>query len=123
ATVTGLKGGTVYTFQVLAMNNFGIGTWSAASAAVTPTGTATTYPSTIQADGPSIYYRLDEGTGSVAADSSGNARPASYRGSYTLGAAGPLVGDSDPGVSLSGGSVGQLNIGPGLPTANASRSV
>ncbi len=59
----------------------------------------------------------------MAADSSGNGRPAGYRGSYTLGATGPLVNDGDPGVSLTGGSVGQLNAGPGLPTANAPRSL
>src|SRR2546429_7979776 len=122
ATVTRLQGGTLYTFQVMAMNNFGNGPWSAASAGVTPTGTATTYASTVQADGPSIYYRLDESTGTVAADSSGNGRPAGYRGSYTLGAAGPLVNDADPGINLAGGAIGALHPGPRLPTAHRPRT-
>lgn len=49
--VTGLKDGTAYTFTVAAINQVGTGQDSAASTAVTPTATQTTYTSSVFADG------------------------------------------------------------------------
>ena len=43
------------------------------------------YISTVQADSPAAYYQLDETSGTVAADSSGNGNNATYVGSPSLG--------------------------------------
>ena len=122
ATITGLKGGTAYSFQVMAMNSFG-NSPNGVSGTVTPTGATSTYASTIQADGPSIYYRFSETTGTLLADSSGNARPGGVYGSYALGASGALPNDPDVAISLSGGAVNQSVAGAGLPLGNAARSM
>jgi RHS repeat-associated protein len=133
-TVTGLQGGAAYTFTVAAYNNFGYGTISAASASITTTGTASSYASTVLGDTPSMYYRLGDPSGTLAADSSGNGRNAYYQSTpYTLAVAGALVGDNDPAVTIqsgccyfgqpTGGSEVQYKLTAGLPSGNASRSV
>ncbi|MGH7722198.1 MAG: LamG-like jellyroll fold domain-containing protein, partial [Candidatus Dormibacteria bacterium] len=71
AVLSGLQGGVAYTFKVSGVNAYGVGT-PGTSAAVTPTGTASTYASTVLGDTPSVYYRLDDPSGGVAADSSGH---------------------------------------------------
>jgi RHS repeat-associated protein len=121
-TITGFASGT-YTFQVTALNASGIGLASAASASVVVAGAASTYASTVQADGPSVYYRFSETSGTVMADSSGNARPGGVYGSYTLGAVGSLPNDTDGAINLTGGAVNQAVAGAGLPTGNAPRSM
>src|SRR4029077_14940362 len=90
-TMTGLQGATASNFQVQGANNFGLGL-AGASAAVTPSGTATTYASTVLGDSPAYYYRRDDASAMVA-DSSGNARVATATGAYTQGAAGGLAND------------------------------
>ena len=62
----------------------------------------------ISDDGPRIWYRLDEASGTNAADSSGNNRPASYRGGFTLGAARACKNDTGTAVTLDG-STGYLS--------------
>src|SRR5207245_11068274 len=71
-TMSGLAGGTSYTFQVSAVNGDGT-SLPGVSAAVTPTGSSTTYASTVIADGPSVYYRWDDsaGNGTTSGDSAG----------------------------------------------------
>jgi len=104
ATLSGLQGSTSYTFQVAAYNAFG---YSAAgtSAAASPTGSTTTYASSVLADSPSVYYRLDDPTGNVAADSSGGGHVAYYNtqnawGSDIPGASGALANDSDAATNF-----------------------
>ncbi len=121
--LTGLAGGTSYTFQVVASNSFGNSPPSAASAPVTPSGSTTTYASTVLGDGPVVYYRLGDPSGSVAADSSGSGRNGSYEGSVSLGSGSALVNDSNPSFSLGNGSDLRYRLATGLPTGNGARSV
>lgn len=103
APVTGLAAGTAYTFQVRAINRFGVGAASASSTSVTPTGAASTYASTVLGDHPSGYWRLGD-SGPVFADSSGNLNLGGPTGSVTQGAGGGLPNDSDKAVTLAASS-------------------
>lgn len=55
-------------------------------------------------DGPRIWYRLDETSGSTAADSSGNNRGATYRGGFTLGSPRACSADTGSSVTFNGSS-------------------
>ncbi|MEA2635502.1 MAG: hypothetical protein QOH92_2269 [Chloroflexota bacterium] len=123
ATITGLQANVPFTFKVAAANRFGYGALSAPSSAVTPTGISATYASTVIADGPAVYYRVGEGSGFRAADSSGHGQNATFNGNYTLGAAGALANDSDSGVSTGNNASVQLQLTNGLPVGNTARSV
>ena len=61
------------------------------------------YHSVVLADSPVSYWRLDETSGTNAADQQG-ANAGTYTGTFTLNVAGALVGsgDSDTAVSLAG---------------------
>jgi hypothetical protein len=61
---------------------------SAPTPAPTPPGVS--YLATVLADSPLAYWKLDETTGTNAADSSGNGHAGTYEGSPTLGVA-PLI--------------------------------
>jgi hypothetical protein len=83
------------------------------------------YSGAILNDAPNIYYRLDESSGTTAADSSGNGRNATYAASgVTLGVAGAIVNDTDTAITLNGttGSV-QETSGGGVLNGNTNRSV
>jgi hypothetical protein len=118
--MSGLAGATAYTFQVMASNAYGDGA-VATSAAVTPTGAATTYVTNVLSAAPSAYYRLGEGSGRTAADSSGKGRHGLYN-QATLGATGAVVGDPDTAATANG-SCCVATAGPALPAANTARSV
>ncbi|MCA1684194.1 MAG: fibronectin type III domain-containing protein, partial [Actinobacteria bacterium] len=120
AVISGLSGGTAYTFQVMASNAYGDGP-IATSAPVTPAGSATTYASSVLADAPAAYYRLGEGSGPTAADSSGKGRHGNYERA-TLGLPGALAGDPDTSVNDDGGGRAARSA-PALPAYNAARSV
>ncbi len=63
------------------------------------------YPAVATSDAPVGYWRLDEASGTAAADSSsGHANPLSYLGGFTLLTAGAINGDQDPAVALNGTS-------------------
>lgn len=64
-------------------------------------------------DGPGVYYRLNEVSGTTAVDSSGNGRDGRYRGSVTLGATSPCVRDGGSAVTLDG-STGYLGYATAL---------
>lgn len=68
------------------------------------------YGKSILAQNPLGYWRLDESSGTTAADSSGNAHDSTYTGGYTLGAASALVTDSDRALTLNG-TTGYVNAG------------
>lgn len=59
-----------------------------------------TYSSEVLADSPAQYLKLDETSGSTAADSSGNGRDAGYFGSVTLGQSSLLGDGSGTSVAL-----------------------
>ncbi|WP_298862254.1 PKD domain-containing protein [uncultured Microbacterium sp.] len=58
---------------------------------------------------PDLYWRMDETTGSLANDYSGNDQPGSYLGGSTRGVTGPLVGVDNPGVTFTGGQLVSKN--------------
>jgi hypothetical protein len=72
------------------------------------------YPSTILADNPAAYYRLDEAGGPTASDISGNGNNGMYidngAGSIMYGQPGAIVGDPDTAVCFTGGN-GTANTG------------
>ncbi|MGD0608859.1 MAG: LamG-like jellyroll fold domain-containing protein, partial [Streptosporangiaceae bacterium] len=96
AIVTGLAGGTAYTFTIQAVNDYGPGT-VATTASVTPTGSPSSYASTVLSASPSVFYRLADGYVGAMADSSGHGAAGSYSApAVTLGQAGPLGNDIAP---------------------------
>jgi hypothetical protein len=113
ATISGLQGGTSYTFQVSATNSIGAGP-GGTSNAVTPTGPASTYASTVLADGPAAYYRLDDPSGTIAADSSSLGNAGRYAGGFTQNVAGALAKDPD-GATLLDGSSGNIRAANSAP--------
>ena len=64
------------------------------------------YSTVVGSDNPVGYWRLDETTGTTAADSaSGHNNPLTYQGGFTLMTQpGAISGDPDPGVALDGTS-------------------
>lgn len=79
--------------QKLANNHISVG----------PPSTAA-YPDAVTADNPVLYWRLDDTSGSVAADSSGNNNTGIYQGSPTLNQPGAVRTDRDSAVVLNGSS-------------------
>ena len=117
ATLTGLKGSTAYTFQVVAVNAFGPSA-AGTSSSHTPTGSSATYASTILADSPAAYYRLDD-NGPMMANSSGSANPASASAGTTTGIGGALSSDTDAAVEPNGNVVGSDLSPVGEPTGTS----
>lgn len=62
-----------------------------------------TIASDILAQAPLVYWKLDDGTGPAASDSSGNGHPGAYGGSFSLGVPGPEVGTT--ACQLGGGTI------------------
>lgn len=65
------------------------------------------------ADAPALYWKLDDPNGPAASDSSGNAQPGVYAGTFSLGLAGPEVG-SHAALFQDGGIVFSLGATPRL---------
>jgi len=75
----------------------------ATSATVQQTNPYNNYRAAVLADGPDVYYRLDESSGTTATDSSGNAYNGTYASSgVTYSEPGALVGNTDTAVLLDG---------------------
>jgi hypothetical protein len=75
---------------------------------------AAAYASEVLADGPLVYLRLDETSGSVASDSSGHNHTGSVFGTPMWGVAGAVAGST--AVHFSGESTG-IDLGPGFDFA------
>ena len=120
-TITGLKGGSAYTFTITAYNSYGAGT-AATTAAVTPTGATSTYASIVLADNPSVYYRLGDTASGLMADSSGRRSNGAYNPGTndTLAQPGALTGDSNTSVASAGQDVGTAEAN--LPLYNSART-
>ncbi len=69
-----------------------------------PSIAAKTYSATVLADQPVAYWRMDETTGSVMADGSGNANNGQYDGVYALGQPGAIAGGGSTAVAFDGQS-------------------
>ncbi|HLX47910.1 MAG TPA: LamG-like jellyroll fold domain-containing protein [Streptosporangiaceae bacterium] len=121
ATVTGLAGGTAYTFKIKALNEYGAGA-AAVTGAVTPTGPATTYASTVLSSSPSVFYRLADTDSGAMADSSGNGALGAYTGQVTLGQGGPLGNDAATAIGSNGNGPAASGR-PSLPLFAAPRTV
>lgn len=67
-----------------------------------------TYQTTVLADTPIAYIRLNETSGTTAADSSGNSHTGTYNGGYVLNQASPVTGGA--GVLFNGTS-GYVGLG------------
>ena len=65
-----------------------------------PAPVTSSYSSTVLADQPDAYYRLDETAGNIAHDSSGNHYDAALQGSYTLKQPGLIVNDTDTAIAF-----------------------
>lgn len=78
-------------------------------------GGAITFAQAIAADSPYLWWRLGEGSGTTAADASGNARTGSYNGTagsaYDLGEPG-LVGDANTAVEIKTGAGWVMSANP-----------
>jgi hypothetical protein len=72
------------------------------------------YSQLVLADRPVGYWRLNETSGTTAADSSGNGHDGTYNGGFTLNQAGALLDDSSPSVLLNG-TTGYLSTDLGGP--------
>ena len=101
---TGLRPGSRHTYQVAVSDGTSTSAKSPASAPVTVAARSPrfSYPQTVLRDRPSFFWRLDQASGSVVADSS----PARFTGSYepgtSLGAPGPIAGVKNTATSFDG---------------------
>jgi len=78
----------------------------ATSALAAPVFAATDYSSAVLANNPLVYYHLDEASGSVAADASGNAVDGTYSaGGVTNGVTGAFAAGDVAAVTLKSGTV------------------
>lgn len=68
-----------------------------------------TYASTVLADSPIRYYRLNESSGTVATDAGSQAQNGTLHGTITLSQPGLLVNDSDTAM-LPNGSTGYISL-------------
>lgn len=63
------------------------------------------YATQVAASSPVAYWRLGEGSGTSASDSSGNSHAGTYTGTYTQGVSGALTTESNTAVTFGGGYV------------------
>ena len=120
AVITGLAAGVKYTFRVVARDPYGAGP-AGTSPAVTPTGSTSTYASTVLADAPAAFYRLADSTTGMMADSSGKGAEGFYASGVTVGVAGSVGDDSATAASTSEGPIGTAD--PVLPDEQQARTV
>jgi len=75
---------------------------SSCGAATTAAGPTTppSYKASVLADHPVAYWRLDEATGTVMADATGNGHDGVYAGAFSLGQPGALASDDDLAVGF-----------------------
>jgi len=101
---TGLAPGSTHTYQVQAVESSppGNASFKSNATSVTVAATDADYPTTIKADRPTLYWRLGETSGTVAADASGSSHPGGYQNAPALGQPGAIVGDSNTAVRLDG---------------------
>lgn len=72
------------------------------------------YSDEVLADGPIAYLRLNEVSGTVAADSSGNDNVGTYVGAPTMGVTGLIATDTDTAIQTAGNQ--QITLPYTLPT-------
>jgi hypothetical protein len=97
---TGLAAGTTYWYRVKAVTSTESSAWSA-SASATTSAAASSYASVVAADVPVSWWRLDEASGTIAADQR-NLNSGAYLAGTKLGAASLLPTTSDAAVTFDG---------------------
>lgn len=60
------------------------------------------YADQVMADAPIAYYRLDESSGTIAHDSSGNHRDCTFAGGVSFGTKGAIAKDPNPATTFDG---------------------
>jgi hypothetical protein len=69
-----------------------------------PPAATSAYKQAVLADRPTAFWRLDESSGTSAADASGQGHTATSAGGVTLGSAGALASDADTAMTFDGQS-------------------
>jgi len=103
---TGLTPGSTHTYSVAANDGVRGSALSPASAPVTISSTSPslTYTQAVLADNPSFLWKLDETSGSTAADATGNGSDGIYEAGTTQGQPGPITGDPQTATAFDGQS-------------------
>jgi concanavalin A-like lectin/glucanase superfamily protein len=78
----------------------GCGVSSVASTATPPAPKS--YSATILADRPAAYWRMDETSGTIMADATGNGNSGEFAGTYTLGQPGGITAGGSTAVAFDG---------------------
>jgi hypothetical protein len=101
--------GSTHTYKVNASDG-SLASAKGVSAPVTVGGTGDdSYPCAVIGDGPTLYWRLDDPSGStVAGDASGSGHTGTIQSGVTLGQPGALS-DGDPAASFNGSSSGLVS--------------
>jgi len=84
------------------------------------------YQQAVLADDPSVYYRLDETSGTTAFDSSGNGIDGTYGSDVALGIPGALRSDSDTAIQANdntNNNIAMTASAQTLPSGSAPRTV
>ena len=85
---------------------------------------ASSYSTAVTDDSPSLYYRLDESSGTTAADSSGNGITGTYASSgITYGVTGAIGGDSDTSITTAASGAAVTASDSTLPSGSSARTV
>lgn len=126
-TFTGLDGGAQYSFTIYAYSGYGTSVTSSPISATT-SGTGTSYRSTVMADNPIGYWRLDQPIGQARAplallDYSGYARNLTYGATGLTRNATGAISDSTTAVTTDSQSGIGSGASTGLPTGGASRTM
>ena len=88
---------------------------------------ASAYPTTVQSDHPTVYYRLGETSGNATNSATASVNPtnnASYQPGVVLSISGAIPGDQDTAVNFTSANA-EVALSPdnGLPSASAPRTV
>ena len=102
-TINPAEAGNAGTYSCAVTNAYGFAVSANATLIVMGTNA---YTQTIRADGPAAYWRLDETSGSLAYDGSGNGYLGQYHNVF-LNQSGYSLTDTDPGVAVPGASAGR----------------
>jgi hypothetical protein len=86
---------------------------------VVPIDAGSPYADKVMADAPLAYWRLDETTGTVAHDASGNHHDCNFVGAVSFGTAGALVNDANTATTFDG-NTGHVDCGQLFDFAGAS---
>jgi hypothetical protein len=82
-------------------------------------GSVCGYTSTILADHPLAYLKLDEAAGTTATDQTGNGNTGTYKGGFTLGAPGAIASCPGDTAATLDGTAGWIDLGDKFGFTNA----